>query len=258
MAKKVNNQPTEMDLALTRSEAFVEKHKKGLIIGLIALAVIVAAGFGVSKWLTNREDKAQTQLSMGINLMQQGEGAMQQAMMNDTVNDMQKVAEDFFKKALNGDGQYQGLLKIASSYSFTDAANLAKAYAGECYAKLGQTKEAIQMLESFSFKSDMVASPALKATLANCYATDNQLDKAVACFKEAADMADNAQISPAFLIEAANLLMAQKQNEEALKIYEQIKSDYPSSPMCTTQVSPQDENVVVQAEIEKYIEAAKK
>ena len=236
MAKKVNNSATEMDLAITRSEAFIQKHKKGIIISLVALAVIVAAGFGISKWLNNREDKAQAQLSMGIALMQQG-------------------SEEAFNKALNGDGQYQGFIKIANSYSFTDAANLAKAYAGECYVQMGKYDEAIKMLEDFSFKGDQAGSPSLKATLANCYAAKGNIDKAVSTFKEAADMADNDQISSAFLLEAGNLYLAKGNKAEALKIYEQIKSDYPTSQLCVTQ--PGGEEIVVQAEIEKYIERAK-
>ncbi len=44
-----------------------------------------------------------------------------------------------FEEALNGDSiGYVGFIKIADQYSGTDAANLAKAYAGLCYAHLGK------------------------------------------------------------------------------------------------------------------------
>ena len=46
---------------------------------------------------------------------------------------------DAFEEALNGDSiGYVGFIKIADQYSGTDAANLAKAYAGLCYAHLGK------------------------------------------------------------------------------------------------------------------------
>ena len=48
-----------------------------------------------------------------------------------------------FEEALNGDSiGYVGFIKIADQYSGTDAANLAKAYAGLCYAHLGKFDEA--------------------------------------------------------------------------------------------------------------------
>jgi hypothetical protein len=49
------------------------------------------------------------------------------------------------------------------------------------------------------------------------------------------------------LVEAGKLLESQEKKAEALKLYEQIKNDYPTSTMVVG--SP--------AEIEKYIERAK-
>ena len=57
---------------------------------------------------------------------------------------------DAFEEALNGDSiGYVGFIKIADQYSGTDAANLAKAYAGLCYAHLGKFDEAVKALENF-------------------------------------------------------------------------------------------------------------
>ena len=64
-------------------------------------------------------------------------------------------AEDYYRRdsvnlALNGDGQYQGFLKIMSKYSGTEAANLASFYAGSCYIKLDDNANAIKYLKKFS------------------------------------------------------------------------------------------------------------
>ena len=49
--------------------------------------------------------------------------------------------QDAFEQALNGDSiGYTGFLKVADDYSGTKAANLAKAYAGICYASMEKTK----------------------------------------------------------------------------------------------------------------------
>ena len=53
------------------------------------------------------------------------------------------------------------------------------------------------------------------------------LDKAVSTLKKAASKADNAALSPQFLIQAAEILESQGKKDEALKLYEQVKADYP-------------------------------
>ena len=61
-------------------------------------------------------------------------------------------AEEYYRadsvnRALNGDGQYMGFLKIISRYGGTDAANLAEFYAGSCYLKLNDNQNAIKYLK---------------------------------------------------------------------------------------------------------------
>ncbi len=233
MKQDNQNQPLDMNEAISQSEAFVVKHKKSLIIGITALVVLVGGFFAVQYgFLKPREEKAQTLLALGQNYFANGE----------------------WDKALNGDGNtFPGYVKIANDYSFTDAANLAQLYAGLCHANKGEVKEAIVALEAFSPESDVTVSPTAVAALANCYAADGQLDKAVATFQKAADMADNVALSPVFLIEAGKLLENQKKYDEALKIYNEVKNKYPNCAQATP--APQN-GKVVGAEIDKYIERA--
>jgi len=228
---KKNKQTLDMNETLTKSEAFVVKYKNGIIIGLVAVLVLVGGFFATKHlYLQPREEKASALCALG----------------------QVYFAANDFETALNGDKKtFPGYVKIASEYAHTDAGNLAHAYAGVCYAKMGETKKAILSLESYSPQGDETLSPALLATLANCYATDNQVDKAVETFKKAAKMADNAALSPIFLIEAGKLLESQNKKAEALALYQQVKSDYPTS----AQASPQQQGEnIISPEIDKYIE----
>lgn len=234
MANNQAPQATELNSMLNKSEAYIVKYKNQFIAALAALVIIVAGGYAANTWLKNREAKGQTQLSLGMEYFTQG-------------------TDDGYTKALNGAGQYQGFLKIAKEYSMTDAANLAHAYAGECYYNLGKYKEAIAQLEDFSPKGDNSVSPAVLGCLANSYAADGQIDRAIDTFKKAASKADNEAFSPLFLKEAATLLESQQKYDEALALYQQIKSDYPTSTLCVPQ--PQG-NGFTAPEIEKYIERA--
>ena len=175
--QKHHNEQMNVEDALTQSEAFLIKNKKAIIGGVVAVIIIVA-GFIMYKHLyaEPREEKAQAALFKGQELFEQ----------------------DNFEQALNGDSiGYNGFLKVASDFSGTKAANLAKAYAGICYAHLGKYDEAIKYLNDFD-GTDQMVGPAVLAAAGNCYAQLDQLDKAVSSLLKAADKADSNTLSPIY------------------------------------------------------------
>ena len=191
---------------ISAQEAFFVKYKKAIIYGVLAVVVIIAGIIVYNNYVSApREDKASTVLAKG----------------------QQLFGEEQYEKALNGDGAtFPGLLTIASEYSSTDAGNLANLYAGLCYASLGKWNEAAQYIEKFDAKGDMMISPAAEGALGNVYAHLNQLDKAVSHLKSAAEKADNNSLSPTFLIQAGEILESQGKADEALKLYQTVKTKY--------------------------------
>ena len=223
MAEQKNqNEHLNVEDALTQSEAFLIKYKNAIIGGVVAVIIIVA-GFIMYKnlYAEPREEKAQAALFKGQEYFEQ----------------------DAFEQALNGDSiGYTGFLKVADEYSGTKAANLAKAYAGICYAQLGKYEEAVKMLDSFNGKDQMVA-PAILGAAGNCYAQLGQLDKAASTLLSAADKADNNTFSPIFLIQAGEILVKQGKYDDAVNAYTKIKDKYFQSYQAM--------------DIDKYIEQAK-
>ena len=223
MAEQKNqNEHLNVEDALTQSEAFLIKYKNAIIGGVVAVIIIVA-GFIMYKnlYAEPREEKAQAALFKGQEYFEQ----------------------DAFEQALNGDSiGYTGFLKVADDYSGTKAANLAKAYAGICYAQLGKYEEAVKMLDSFNGKDQMVA-PAILGAAGNCYAQLGQLDKAASTLLSAADKADNNTLSPIFLIQAGEILVKQGKYGDAVNAYTKIKDKYFQSYQAM--------------DIDKYIEQAK-
>lgn len=237
MANQNSAQSLDIEVALTKSEKFINQYKKQLIIGFVAIIAIALAWFGGHKWFTNRENAAQTQLALGEKFFIQEQWDM--ALNGDSVK-----SKDAFK----------GYLKVADEYSFTDGANLARLQAGICYYHKGEYKKAIEQLEKFSPKSDATVSANAIAALGDCYACGNQLDKAIDKFKEAAKKAENPGLSPVYLMKAAGILEKQNKKADANKIYTDIKANYPEFQLCVTQVN---EGVVTGPEIDKYIERTK-
>lgn len=227
MAKKVKEQPQVeeqivLDKELNKAVNLIEKYKKEIGIGLLAIIVLVVAGYLYKNYSEKKEINAQTAIA-----------AAQTA-----------IAQQQWEQALNGDGATAGLLKVMDEYSGTKTANLAKLYAAICYANTDKIDEAIKMYEDFNQKKDQMISPASLAALGNCYITKGQNDKGVELLLKAAKSADNDAVSPVFLLQAAQVYESMDKNEEAVKIYNQIKKDYFRSPIAQ--------------DIDKYIERATK
>lgn len=239
MSDKKNPQSLDVTDAISKSEAFVIKYKNKLIAGIVAVVVVVGAFFGAKAYIDSRNEEAQSLCTDGLAYLAQGD----------------------YEKALKGEGKFPGYVKIADQYGMTDGGNLAKLYAGLCYyhsnadLKDGKkVKKAIEYLESWSPKSDHSVSAMGLFALANCYAADNQIDKAISTFEDAADKADNEALSPLCLLEAGKLLEKQGNKQKAAKLYRSIKEDYPASQLAQPQGTPS--GVIGDAEIDRYIERA--
>ncbi len=134
-----------------------------------------------------------------------------------------------FDLALNGDSLgYKGFAGVISEFGGTEAANLAKAYAGLCEAKLGNYSQALNYLNGFS-GNDLMVAPAIIGATGDCYAQLGQQDKAVAAFIKAADKADNNTLSPIYLFKAGQIYESLGKYNEALNVYTKIKDKYFSS-----------------------------
>lgn len=223
MAK--NNQtpqtPDEMEVMLNKSEAFVNKYKKQLIAAVVIIIAVVLGYVGYQQFNATSQEEASTAIAAPQQQFQNGQ----------------------YEEAL------KGFLKVADEHSSTKAANLAKLYAGLCYANLEKWNDAVKYLEDFSTKGDAMISPAALFALGNAYANTKQLDKAVSTMKDAAAKADseakdgvNNSLSPTFLLRAADILMSQGKADEALAIYQDIKTKYVNS--------------MAYQDIDKYIERA--
>lgn len=253
--------------------------KKGTIVA-VALIVLVGGYFAYKQFVVKPADeKAQTQLTAGIELLNQAQqydaqnaqvqampdsmliqalksqGMISETATSDSVatlvkqfrNEQQAQVNAIYNKALKGEGKFPGFIKISQGSG--DAANMANYLAGVAYYHMAQYKDAIKHLEAFSPKNDNGVSPMALYALANCYACDKQIDKAIETFKKAADKAANESLSPLCLIEAGKLLENTGKKAEANALYEQVKKEYPQFGL--------NQQGMMSSEIDKYIERTK-
>ena len=222
MAEKKHTQdPLDLEEAMSSSEAFIIKYKNKFLAGIAAIVIVVGGVLGYQHFISEpNEKKASEALFRGE----------------------QYFIADNYELALNGDSLgYEGFLKVADQFSGTHAGTLANAYAGICYAQLGEYENAVKYLDKFN-ANDQLVSPALMGTMGNCYAQLGQLEKAAATLVKAADKANSHALSPIYLIQAGQIYEKLGKKSEAVSAYQTIKNKYFNSYQAM--------------EIDKYIERA--
>jgi tetratricopeptide (TPR) repeat protein len=209
MAKKAEQKQDELENvqhALTASEMFIEKYQKQILIGVAAVLLVVLVVLSFRNFYMEPREKA-------------------------AENEMYKAqalfATDSFKIALDGNAQTIGFKEIASQYGLTSSGNLASAYAGICYFKIGKYDDAIKYLSDYSGKDNYFKTTVI-GLIGDCYVNLNDNDKALSYFEKAADM-KNDVLSPVYLKKAGLVYESQNQPEKAEKNYTTIKEKYPKS-----------------------------
>lgn len=206
LGSKKMEQTAENENFLTRFFAFFSKYQNiiyGVIIGIlvIILAILAFNRF----YLQKKNAEASAQIVQPIHWFIQGDTAS-------------------LKLALEGDGENDGFLDIASGYKITKTANAANYYAGLTYMKLGQKDEAMDYLKKFKKKEDVLWY-ACQATIGDLY--DEQGDEAQAIkYYEKAVKGTDPYFTPIALFKLGQMYERQGDWKKAAAAYETIEKDF--------------------------------
>lgn len=209
MAKEQAKEDVIVDVesAYDKTEQFFEDNQK-VILGVVAALIIIIGGYvGWKKFIiAPKEAEAASQMFRAEQYFQQ----------------------DSFRIALDGKGQYPGFLQIIDDYSMTDAANLSYYYAGVSYLHLGEYENAIEYLGKFD-SDDEVLSVIAEGATGDAYMELGETDKAISAYMAAADDKTNKFTSPVYLMKAAQALEGKGEFEKAVKLYERLEKEFPTS-----------------------------
>jgi tetratricopeptide (TPR) repeat protein len=215
MVKKKSNQDDnlqELESALTKTEQFIEDNQMKITYAVGVIVVLVAVFLAFNKfYLQPKEEEALTQMFMAENYFE----------------------KDSFNLAINGDGNYLGFLDIIDDYGVTKSANRAKYYTGISYLRMGQYEDAIDYLKKFK-TDDLLLAPVKAGAIGDAMLELGNSDDALKQYKKAYSETENELTTPIYKMKAARLLESMDKLEEALKLYEEIKKDYPESAEGTT------------------------
>ena len=197
----------QIETTLGRTEMFIEKHQKSIMIVVAAIIVVILAVFGFRKFVVEpREAAAQTAIFRAEKLFE----------------------NDDYATALNGDGNNAGFLDVINEYGSTKTGNLAKYYAGICYLNTGDFNNAIKYLGEYKGK-DHIVKPLAIGAMGDAYLELNNAAEAAKCYERAATETANSFTGPMFLMKAGLAYEMVENYKKALEMYNTIKAEYPNS-----------------------------
>ena len=187
----------------TRFEHYLETHKSlvFVIVGVVLVAIISILGYRY--YISQQDELAQKEMFQAVYYFE----------------------SDSLDLALNGDGNYLGLLDIIDEYGGTDAANLAEYYAGTAYLLKGNYNTAIEYLGSFSSGDILIQGRAYSLT-GDAYMELGNYGKAAEFYNKAANYKPNQHFTPQYLMKAA--LAYEKLNDypTAKEMYDRIVEEF--------------------------------
>lgn len=191
----------------TRTELFLDKHKKSITIGAIGLLVVVGGVLGYKKLVA--EPKAQE----AAELMWKAE---------------YYFGIDSLDKALNGDDQWPGFLSVAQDYGSTPSGELANYYIGAIYMQKGDYEAAITYYKEADLGDDVLRVMAVGGQ-GDALVELGRNDEAVKLFEKAASMAKNDFTTPMYLMKAGILHEQAGNWKEAAKAFKRVADEFPTS-----------------------------
>lgn len=187
------------------AQVFFEKNQK-VILGVGGAIIALVAGYiAFFHWYVPKQDaEAQTKMFKAVTYFE----------------------NDNYEQALNGDGNFPGLIAIANKYKFTKSANLANYYIGLSYLNTAKYNEAITALKKFDGDDKITSTIALGA-IGDAYFELNNAKEGIEYYKKACDNEPNEFTTPVYLLRTALALETQGNKEEAVKYFTRLKDEYP-------------------------------
>lgn len=212
-----NNKTTQEDpevvieSAINRSEQFIEKNGKKLLIALAVIVLAVGGYFSYQHFYkAPQADKASAAMF-----------------------DAQYLFErDSFALALKGNASFEGFEEIIEQYGSTPQGNIARHYAGICCLYTGQYQQAINYFTAFTAvdgASGEIITAQNFGLMGDAYVELGDMNSGVGMYEKAASQSENIDTAPTYLKKAALVNESLGNNTKALEQYKTVKSNYPSS-----------------------------
>lgn len=207
MSEQITDEPAiNVEEAFSKTELYIENNKKSLSIIAIVIVGLIGGYFAYKYWyVAGEETKARAEIFKAEALFE----------------------KDSLDKAINGDPATGtiGFAQIADDYGITASGNLAEYYLGISYLKKGQYEQAIEHLEDFNSK-DQIVGPIATGAIGDAKMELGLADEAITYYIKAAEQSNNKFTTPIYLKKAALANEQKGAYADAVKLYERIKNEF--------------------------------
>ncbi len=212
------------DIAV-KSEKFLEKHQNKIYTAILVVALLVVGYyFYHQRVVIPKRMEAANEMNTAQQLFEKA--------IKETDPTQQK---QLFEQALNGAGGKYGFLDIEEEYSGTPSAKLAHYYAGVSYYYLGEFDKAIEELNRYKAK-DEILHPMALGLIGESFLQLNQPEDALEYFEKAAKASENNFTTPLYWLKAGKtaLYIYKTKGEKAYlktakEFFQKITDQYPDT-----------------------------
>ena len=203
--KQQEAQQEQVVTTVSGVEEFFKKNKNLIEWCAIGVLVIILGIFALNRWVfTPQKEEARNQMFQAEQIFRDGD----------------------YETALNGDGNILGFNQVIDNYG-KKGGNSVYLYAGLCNLHLGNYQEAINMLNKYSTKDNIMQGRAFCAT-GDAYSNLKDYGSAISFYKKAAALG-NTPYAASYLLKAGLLCEEAGKADEALKLYREIETKYPQT-----------------------------
>ncbi len=217
--KQVTVEAVETNVAVERAKDFWSKFSKPIIYVGGAFILLAGGWIGYKKFVKEPNEAKASDVIFPAEML--FDKMAQQGTFN----------KDSINLVLNGGGNgiAQGVLKIASNYSGTEAGNRAHYIAGACYLHSGDFNNAIKHLKDFTTSATQIQAAAY-SMLGDANAELKKNEEAFSYYKKAAAVnAKDEFVTPEALYKAAMFAENIGKSTEAIDMLKKIRDEYPRS-----------------------------
>ncbi|MEM9985805.1 MAG: tetratricopeptide repeat protein [Bacteroidota bacterium] len=204
--KPIEQEAGEVDEQQGGILALIEENQRMLLMVAGIVLLLVGGWFGYQYLQNSKDAEAQEEMIAAVRYFE----------------------ADSLDKALNGDGSFLGFIDIADEYGGTSAGNMAKYYTGIIYHRQGDYATSVDYLNEVSGKDALLGMARYQA-LGYAYEGLEEWENAAESFEKAATTPEEGPLSPALLIKAGENYEDAGDLDKALKVYTQVKEDFPNS-----------------------------
>ncbi|MGH9602801.1 MAG: tetratricopeptide repeat protein [Terriglobales bacterium] len=196
-------------------------HRGKLIAVSTVVGLLLIAGLGGWAFLRHRD--AQASVALGAALRTYN------TQLRSPESPAQPGVPSFTSAKERAQAAQKEFLEIASKYSYTRTAEVARYMAGLVAVDLGDAASAERELKAIAESHNRDLAPLAKMALASLYRSQKREADAIKLYKELIDQPTHTVPKSMVQLELASLYET-TQPAEAMRIYEQIKTESPTSP----------------------------